>query len=599
MELMESSSSPAPSSVLPDTFRKPAKLCSHFRNLFLDHFDRLFADRARESLPLPPEGREVASRSGDEAGEPPADRLGGNRKGEHAPHRLDVRQGRLPLRLAALDTSPPIHEGEEVRQDVGEMSGRTDGGALGCRRLALAILPAALWLVAPAPAFAHASDRGHVLLLPTGYYLAGGAFAVAVSFLVLALLPAHRLDRFWRRRLPLFTFGDSARTALSMISFAGFAVLLAAGFFGSRDPLSNPLPLVVWTLVWAGLTLLQSVFGNLWSWLNPWYGPWRIASRLLGTGRGGVWRLPPWLGCWPAVILFFGFAWFELVDPAPADPARLAWAAGLYWLFSFLAMVAFGYRPWSRGGEFLSVFFHMVSRFAIVERSDRGRLSLCWPGGKLSAAEPLPVSGIAFLLLALSSVSFDGLSKTFFWLGLFGINPLEYPGRTALVGYARFGLVLTFVVLTTAFLSAVMAGQLLSGSNRPLAEAAGLLVWSIVPIAVAYHVAHYMTGLLVDGQYAVAALSDPFALGWNLFGSADMAIDAGIVAGAQSAWWLWNAQAGAIILGHVLAVAVAHGLASRLHNRPAHAALSQLPLTLLMILYTLFGLWLLATPTVG
>jgi hypothetical protein len=211
----------------------------------------------------------------------------------------------------------------------------------------------------------------------------------------------------------------------------------------------------------------------------------------------------------------------------------------------------------------------------------------------------LPGSGIAFLLLALSSVSFDGLSKTFFWLGLFGINPLEYPGRAALVGYAGFGLVLTFVVLAAAFLCAVIAGQLLSGSNRPLAEAAGLLVWSIVPIAVAYHVAHYMTGLLVDGQYAVAALSDPFALGWNLFGSADMAIDAGIVAGAQSAWWLWNAQAGAIILGHVLAVAVAHGLASRLHNRPAHAALSQLPLTLLMILYTLFGLWLLATPTVG
>ncbi|WP_366509960.1 hypothetical protein, partial [Mesorhizobium sp.] len=481
----------------------------------------------------------------------------------------------------------------------GEMSGRTEGGAVEClsSRMLLTCLAATLSL--PTSAFAHASDRGHVLLLPTGYYLVGGAFAVAVSFLVLALLPAASLDRFWRRRLPLFIFGDSARTTSSLISFAGFVILIAAGLFGSRDPLSNPLPLVIWTLLWAGITLLQGVFGDLWSWLNPWYGPWRLVSRLSGGNNEGRWRLPRWLGCWPAVILFFAFAWFELIDPAPDDPAPLALAAGLYWLFSFLAMLAFGYRAWSRSGEFLSVFFWMVARFAIVERTEDGRLGLCWPGAKLLAAEPLPTSGIAFLLLALSSVSFDGLSKTFFWLGLFGINPLEFPGRTAVIGSGTFGLVLTFVLLAAVFLLAVWLGQRLAGGDHTLRHAAGLLVWSIVPIALAYHVAHYLTALLVDGQYALAALSDPFALGWNLFGTADMQIEAGIVAGADSAWWLWNVQAGAIILGHVLAVLVAHGFAWRLNPQPARSALGQFPLTLLMIAYTVFGLWLLATPTVG
>ncbi|BAV49319.1 hypothetical protein MLTONO_4416 [Mesorhizobium loti] len=485
------------------------------------------------------------------------------------------------------------------------MSGRTEGGAVERCRLSLALLLVAL-LIAPAPAFAHASDRGHVLLLPTGYYLIGGAFAVAVSFLVLALLPAASLDRFWRRRLPLFTLGDSSRTAISLISFAGFAILVAAGLFGSRDPLSNPLPLVIWTLLWAGVTLLQGVFGDLWSWLNPWYGPWRLASRLLGIGDAEPWCLPRWLGCWPAVVVFFAFAWFELIDPAPDDPARLAWAAGLYWLFSFLAMLAFGYPQlafgypqWSRSGEFLTVFFSMVARFAPVVRDEDGRLALCWPGAKLLAAEPLPSSGVAFLLLALSSVSFDGLSKTFFWFGLFGVNPLEFPGRTAVIGSGTFGLVLTFVLLAAVFLFAVWLGQRLAGSDQPLGQAAGLLVWSIVPIALAYHIAHYLTALLVDGQYALASLSDPFALGWDLFGTADIQVEAGIVAGAESAWWLWNIQAGAIILGHVLAVLVAHGFAWRLHPQPARAALSQSPLTLLMIAYTVFGLWLLATPTVG
>ncbi|TGQ54642.1 hypothetical protein EN836_08540 [Mesorhizobium sp. M1C.F.Ca.ET.193.01.1.1] len=479
------------------------------------------------------------------------------------------------------------------------MSGRTEGGAVERCLSKLAFASFALALL-PTPAFAHASDRGHVLLLPTGYYIAGGAFAVAVSFLVLALLPPAALDNFWRRRFSLATFGDAPRTIVSLLSFAGFALLIFAGLVGSRDPLSNPLPLVIWTLLWAGFTLLQGVFGDLWSWLNPWYGPWRVVCRLAGkrAGEAQPSSLPAWLGFWPAFALFFAFAWFELIDPAPDDPSRLALAAGFYWLFSFVAMLAFGYGDWSRRGEFLTVFFSMVARFALFEHRDR-RLSLCWPGAKLLAAEPLPPSGVAFLLVALSSVSFDGLSKTFFWLGLFGVNPLEFPGRTALVGIGSFGLVLTFGLLAAVFALAVFLGQRLAGDAQPFEKAAGLLVWSIVPIALAYHVAHYLTALLVGGQYALAALSDPFALGWNLFGTADRMVEAGVVAGAQSAWWLWNLQAGVIIAGHVLAVLVAHGLAWRLHPQPSRAALSQLPLTLLMIAYTIFGLWLLATPTAG
>ncbi|TIW85229.1 MAG: hypothetical protein E5V52_08560, partial [Mesorhizobium sp.] len=183
--------------------------------------------------------------------------------------------------------------------------------------------------------------------------------------------------------------------------------------------------------------------------------------------------------------------------------------------------------------------------------------------------------------------------------GLFGVNPLEYPGRTALIGIGSFGLVLTFALLAAVFALAVFLGQRLAGDKHSFGDAAGLLVWSIVPIALAYHIAHYLAVLLVDGQYALVALSDPFALGWDLFGTANRMVEAGVVAGAESAWWLWNLQAGVIIGGHVLAVLVAHGLAWRLYKQPSRAALSQLPLTLLMIAYTIFGLWLLATPTAG
>lgn len=461
-------------------------------------------------------------------------------------------------------------------------------------------IAALLTVLAATPAFAHASDRGHVLLLPTGYYVAGGALAVAVSFLGLALLPADFLDRFWQRRLVLFTFGGWPRALVSLASCAFFAMLVVAGLTGSRDPLSNPLPLVTWTLLWVGLVLLQGLFGNLWAWLNPWFGPWRIATGFVGARiRNFITAtLPPSIGGWPAFALFLAFAWFELIDPAPDDPARLARAAGWYWLLTAIAMLVFGYREWSRRGEFLTVFLSMVARFSCLDRK-AGKVTLCWPGARLLDAPALPPSGIAFLLLALSSVSFDGLSKTFFWLGLWGVNPLEYPGRTALIGIGTVWLLLTFLLLAAVFLLAVGAGRLLAGGGPALGDAAGLLVWSIVPIALAYHFAHYLAALLVYSQYAMAALSDPFGLGWNLFGTAGMTVDAGVVSGAQSAWWLWNFQAGAIILGHVLAVLVAHGLAWRLHRDARRAVLSQLPLTLLMVVYTVLGLWLLSTPTAG
>lgn len=451
-------------------------------------------------------------------------------------------------------------------------------------------------------ASAHVSDRGFVMLLPTGHYFAGGALAVAASFLALVLLPPDAVERQADRRVGLLAGAPPrGRTAVSLLSFAFFATLALAGWWGSRDPLSNPLPLAVWTLLWVGLTLVQGVIGNVWSWLNPWYGPCRILLRLLGRCGGEPFlHLPATTGYWPAVLLFLGFAWFELIDPAPDDPARLATVVATYFTANLLAMLVFGHESWSRRGECLSAFFGLISRFSMTEWSEkdgRSRLALCLPGAKLRDASPLPLSGVLFLLLTLASVSFDGLSRTFLWLGANGINPLEFPGRTAMTGINTAGLLLSFGVLSAVFLLAAWLGERLTRGKHRLVEAAGLLVWSIVPIALAYHFAHYLTVLLINGQYALVALSDPFTRGWNLFGTADRQVFTGVTMGTEATWLIWNLQAGAIVLGHVLAVLSAHMMAYRLHPEGRAATVSQLPLTLLMIGYTVFGLWLLSTPT--
>ena len=426
--------------------------------------------------------------------------------------------------------------------------------------------------------------------------------AVAASFLALFFLRPNFLDTLSSRAFTLGTVSERFRLPASLLSFCVLAICVAAGFLGSRDPLSNPLPLVIWTLLWIGLTLAQGVFGNLWAWIDPWYGPAWVAGRLAGcAGKGPLLTMPPWLGCWPAFLLFAAFAWFELIYPAPDDPARLAWAAGAYWCATFAAVLTFGHPEWMRRGEFLSVFFTMVSRFGVIRAAPGRRvaLSLVLPGAKLASTAALAPSAIAFVLLALACVSFDGLSKTFFWLGMNGVNPLEFPGRSALIATNTGGLFLAFALLSTAYLLCVVVGEMLVGRRQSFTRAAGTMIWSLVPIALAYHFAHYLTAFLVNGQYALVALSDPFSLGGNLFGTAEMQVSAGIVMGSDAAWTIWNLQASSIVTGHILAVLAAHGLALRLHATRRGAMLSQLPLTLLMIGYTVFGLWLLSTPTVG
>src|SRR5690606_2374116 len=129
------------------------------------------------------------------------------------------------------------------------------------------------------------------------------------------------------------------------------------------------------------------------------------------------------------------------------------------------------------------------------------------------------------------------------------------------------------------------------------ARAAGLFVWSLLPIALAYHFAHYLTALVINGQYALAAVSDPLSRGWNLFGTAGYHVLAGATAGHESAWLIWNSQAAAIVAGHVLGVAIAHVQSLRLYAGERRAAVGELPLAALMVGYTVLGLWLLSAPT--
>jgi hypothetical protein len=301
------------------------------------------------------------------------------------------------------------------------------------------------------------------------------------------------------------------------------------------------------------------------------------------------------------------FAWFELIYPAPADPEVLAKMVVTYLLAHFAGVLAFGER-WLREAESFSVYFRVISWLAPIGARDPG-WSEAPPGGQLEREVTLPplrllridarsVSLTAFVLLVLSSVSFDGLSRTFVWLGWLGENPLAYPGRTALMAANTLGFLTLAAGLALAYVSAVWLLAFLGRLPHGLARLGALFALPLVPIACGYHFAHYLPVFPVDVQYAVRAASDPLGRGWNLLGTRDLSVVTSFLSDPARVYAIWHSQVAIIVAAHVAGVVIAHALALRLTGRSA-ATVSQLPMLLLMIGYTMLGLWLLSTPAVG
>jgi hypothetical protein len=475
-------------------------------------------------------------------------------------------------------------------------------------RLLLGLL---LLAMAAGPAWAHASDKGIVLLLPTGYYIVGGALAVAVSFLLLLAVPNDWLRRWIGCRLDLGTWPAIPRVGVSAAVFILLVLLLITGWYGSRDPLENPLPLFVWTLWWGGLTIAHALFGNLWHGLNPWLAPYRLVRRLMGRREGeGLWRYPAWLGYGPAILFFLGFAWFELVEPAPDDPSLLADAILVYSIVTWAGMALFGERAWLAKAECFSVFFGFVALLAPFQAEPvpvsagsteprRYRLTLGLPGRALLQREPLPLDGTAFVLLTLATVSFDGLKMTFWWLGLWGVNPLEFPGRSAVMPASSLGLLAMWVALGLIYLLVIALGFRQAGGRTGLKPTLGRFVLTLLPISIGFHFAHYLTSFLVNAQYALFSVNDPFEAEWHLLGMEEPHVWVSFLSDMNSVWVIFSLQAGAVVLAHLLAVLLSHLMA--IDFQPGRRAVfaSQWPLALFMIAYTLFGLWLLSAPNAG
>ena len=120
-------------------------------------------------------------------------------------------------------------------------------------------------------------------------------------------------------------------------------------------------------------------------------------------------------------------------------------------------------------------------------------------------------------------------------------------------------------------------------------------VLTLVPIAVAYHLSHYVSLLLTTGQLIIPLISDPMGLGWDLFGTASYRTNIGFASPAV----IWYFSLTAIVVGHAIAVFLAHSVAVRVFGNRDAALASQIPMVGLMVAYTMLSLWIVAQPIVG
>lgn len=430
---------------------------------------------------------------------------------------------------------------------------------------------------------AHGIGGRSDLPLPLWMFSYGAGTALLISFVALRVLwPRPRLEAAARGRPAagwMSTAVSAAGAAGRVAGVAIFALVLAAAIAGPANSAANLAPVAVYVLFWVGLALLSAVVGDVWRVLSPWDTVAAAAARLRGRHHPGP--VQPLEGAThlPAAAGLFAFVWLELCYHEPASPRVLALALIAYALAMLAGAARWG-RAWLRTGDGFAVWFGLIATMAPLYRDDEGRLRWRVPFSGLAAITPRKGTA-AVVLVLLGSTAFDGLTRSSLWGDVVGSR----SGWAATV-VATIGLVWVIGIVALVYAGAMrLAARLTGGEPGSLVTP---FLHSLVPIALAYAVAHYFSLFVFEGQQAIALISDPFGLGWNLFGT----IDRGIDFRAMSTTTIAYVQAGAIVAGHVVGVVVAHDRAVGMFNR-VDAHRSQEPLLAVMVTYTVGGLALL------
>ena len=219
---------------------------------------------------------------------------------------------------------------------------------------------------------------------------------------------------------------------------------------------------------------------------------------------------------------------------------------------------------------------------------------------------------LALVLLALTS--FHGITMTQHWSHIVGALRVFTGAGELAVFTVLMGLMIAAPLLLfwgTAHVSswlASTASPLRRGHVAAYASAGAAVTMSVavpsaarilrafaytvIPVALFYHLAHNGMHFFLEGQALLPVLSDPLGRGWDLFGTAGRTYAP--LLSLQSIWYL---QVTLIVIGHTYGVVVANRIAAQLFDWDAIMR-GLTPFVVTMVLYSSLSIWLIAQPMV-
>jgi hypothetical protein len=444
--------------------------------------------------------------------------------------------------------------------------------------------------------FAHGIVGRADLPIPETLFGAAAAAVLVVSFVALALgWERPRLNA--KKGKVLFTFPRVLEVLLGAIGIFVFFVTAYAGIAGTDTQPDNLAPTAVYVGFWVGIPFLSLLFGDVFALLSPW--------RALGRGTGWVAKrfmvlpepleFPKRVGRLPAAAVLFGFAICELCWGRATEPGPLALIMLVYLVVMLIGMSLYGVDPWVQHVDGFGVLFRLFGSLSPLARRTDGKVVARVPF--TGTARLIGVTGTATLLvISIGSTAFDGAKEgalfndiakhlqTFFRdLGV-GIGP-------ALELAFVIGLIMAVAIVAAIYALGMLGMQLLGApEGKSWLDLVRAFAHTLIPIAAGYMVAHYFSLLAYSGQTLWPLASDPLGDGSDLFGGAQSGIDYGVV----SATGIWYVQVGALVIGHVAALVLAHDRALELYGSARAATRSQVVMLILMVAFTCLGLWLLS-----